>query len=1221
MKRILIYFGLFFLLLVFLIGFFTVNITFFINHPYLKEKLRDYLESNHQVRIDYHHISIDLIKLHLVFQDFKLEHPNFSLVLPKAKVDFDWSKLLKGSYFPEELHISFPAIKLSMLELPEEEIEFDYKAFLQKIAPISLVIRKGDLFIEYKGNSFQFKELNLRVVGKNDQLVFNLDTRADLFSKLSLKGYLNYLNLFGEGELEVKELRLKQALKLFNLDVDDGNLNLQAQISLEKDKVYAGFSGDSPYLFRLKDGEAIRCHHFKGLVALGKDGLELEFPVIEFISPKVKGELKIVAKEGDIDFYAKANSLDFNEISPVLAKFLAKEDFKAITDYLKGGKFSDVAFQAKGKTWDEVFSFNSIKIVGDVRDGSVEIPETLLSFSGVEGRLNLERGKLRFEGRGILNQNIQVFNSKVLIDLRPKEPWFDIRTQFLGLASSLKELAISLVSDLSLMEKYEMKGYVDGSFAMSGPTSSLDIAVSFMPRNVELSFEPLKSPIKILFGRIDYKNERLSFSGINLNLEEGGFVGLEGLFELKSKLLSLSVSQVSLPKGTLFNLLSLDEGLKKMLETYSLDLEEVYLKDVFLKPLPIEGLTRESLPNVLLQNLSLSGRIKGLSTSYNFNNETISLSSPELLISFREGVLSLEDSLVKIEDSEFKLSGFYEVKGSLYTLRGEGEVKSHLYEKFAGFVSLPESVKLRLPAKLTLHNLKVDKKSIASDFSVVKDGARVSIQVKRDLGSKDIEITSRFEGNSSDFWVDLYYDKGLRLYAKGYLSSPDLLELLDGVPIKSGRIFSDLSLNIKETDLKSIFSIQKEPLETLHRLLRAGNLFLVPSTLKTDDLVIDEPLALKTTFSAVLDSSSISISNFKVKSEGLDFNGSLIVKASEKGLEFKGKVFSELIDLSKVSPIKEKNKKQEEKHKIELAFPIDINIDFYLQRLILPTNHTIDSVNGSFSIINGTLYTVRFPVINFCGLSFYAEAERNKDFHYAYIELNPSQGNLLDLFSCLYPTEMPKVIFEGPFKAKGFLYFDGEKDSVENSYGEFFVISRNGYMYRAPVLASVLGFLSPIDLFRGKIPDLERNLLPLDELTLNFKISNSYLLIDEFSMSAQGFRLFSSGYANLKDKGISLTFLVSPFKTVDVIIEHIPYLSRFLLGRERMLVYLPLEVVGTYDNPTIIPLHPASIGKGIFRFVFKFFGISEDFFQKKPEFEKIRRKDVIEGRLENHQGR
>jgi hypothetical protein len=30
----------------------------------------------------------------------------------------------------------------------------------------------------------------------------------------------------------------------------------------------------------------------------------------------------------------------------------------------------------------------------------------------------------------------------------------------------------------------------------------------------------------------------------------------------------------------------------------------------------------------------------------------------------------------------------------------------------------------------------------------------------------------------------------------------------------------------------------------------------------------------------------------------------------------------------------------------------------------------------------------------------------------------------------------------------------------------------------------VLGFLSPIDLFRGKIPDLEKKLLPLDELTL-----------------------------------------------------------------------------------------------------------------------------------------
>jgi hypothetical protein len=105
---------------------------------------------------------------------------------------------------------------------------------------------------------------------------------------------------------------------------------------------------------------------------------------------------------------------------------------------------------------------------------------------------------------------------------------------------------------------------------------------------------------------------------------------------------------------------------------------------------------------------------------------------------------------------------------------------------------------------------------------------------------------------------------------------------------------------------------------------------------------------------------------------------------------------------------------------IELTVPVNANIAFSLHRLILPTNHTIEGLNGNLSIVNGTIYAIKLPEVNLCGLSFTAEAEKTSTFHYGYVELNSSQGDLLDLFSCLYPNEMPKVIFEGPFKLMAF---------------------------------------------------------------------------------------------------------------------------------------------------------------------------------------------------------
>ena len=1228
MKRLLLYFALFFLFFLFLVGLFTLNLTFFLNHPFFKGKLKNYLQSNHQIKVEYHHLSVDLIKLHFKFQDFKLEDPNFFLYLPKAKIDFDWSKLFRGSYFPEEVHLTSPTIKVTIPEvLEEEKTKFDYKALLRKLAPIRFVVRDGNLSAEYKGKNFELKDLNLNLVDREDQLFFDLKAKGTLFSQLSLRGYLNYLSLFGEGLVEVKELNLKPALKLVDFDPGENKLNLRAQISVEKDRVYAGFSGDAPCLFRLDDGQRVICGYFEGVAILGKDGWEVEFPVLDFHNPRLKGELKVVATKMGVDLSAKADSFDFETVSPILVKPFPKKVFNSISNYLKGGLFRELAFKARGKDWDEAFSLNSIELSGEVKDGKVEIPGLHLSFTGVEGRLSFHKAKLMFEGRGVVNENIQLAGAKVFVDLAGKEPLLEVKSQFSGLAEDLKDLALRLSKDAFSLEKYQVKGDVEGIFLLSGFPASLDVTVSLFPKDVFLFVLPLKNPIKISSGSIEYKNEKLSFSGVNLFFEDGKAFDLKGLFEIKNKLLSLSISEVKLPKETLFTLLSLDEGIKQKLESYDLDLEEVYLKEVNLNSLSFESLNKEQLLHHLSQSLSFSGRITGLSLSFNISNQTISLSSPELFLSFKNGLLYLDESSVKVDDSEFNLSGSYALEKPLLVLRGTGEIKPSLYDKILSLASLPQRVKLKLPAKMELEEVKLDKDRIASDLSILGEGAKLSLKAQYSLASKGLGLSLRFEGSSSDLSLSLSYDQSLKVSLKGELSALDTLVLFEGVPLSYGKFSSDLSLTLEEKDLKSWEGLKRDPLQALHRLLSSATIFPHPSFFAIKDLTLKEPLPLSTTLTAKLENSTISISSFRIKGEGLDFNGSLTVMAKEDALWVDGNVFSETLDLATsylkeaLNATKDGQKTIKMTSKMELTTPINANIAFSLNKVILPTNHTIEHLNGNLSIVNGTTYAIKLPEVNFCGLSFTAEAEKTTAFHYGYVELNPSQGDLLDLFSCLYPNEMPKIIFEGPFKAHGFFYFDGEKSLIENSYGELYATSSKGYMYRAPLLMRVLGFLSPIDLFRGKIPNLERNLLPLDELTLALKASNSYLLVDEFFMSAQGFRMFSSGYVNLKDKGLSLTFLVSPFKTVDVIIEHIPYLSRLLLGKERMLVYLPLEVVGTYDNPVIVPLHPASMGKGIFRFVFKFFGISEDFFQKKPQLEGIKRRDVLERQLENPQGR
>ncbi|MCD6490121.1 MAG: AsmA-like C-terminal domain-containing protein, partial [Thermodesulfobacterium sp.] len=272
-----------------------------------------------------------------------------------------------------------------------------------------------------------------------------------------------------------------------------------------------------------------------------------------------------------------------------------------------------------------------------------------------------------------------------------------------------------------------------------------------------------------------------------------------------------------------------------------------------------------------------------------------------------------------------------------------------------------------------------------------------------------------------------------------------------------------------------------------------------------------------------------------------------------------------------------------------------------------------ENISGEISFDNrNKLIIVDIPEIYFCNLSLQAIYEKDLENQYIYVEVLPSKGNFLDLFSCLYPEEMPTVILEGPYNIEGYFYAEGDtKTLIKDATGTLEIRSNKGYIYRAPILARVFSYISPIDLFRGKVPNLESNLLEYEELDVKTFFENATLNLDTGFLSAVGFRLFGEGKVDLFTKKLNLTFYVSPFKTIDVIIEKIPYLGKWILGKPRMLIYLPLQVTGTYKDYDIVPLHPSSIGKGIFTFIFRIFGIPEEFF-KKEEIKELKKQKLLE---------
>ena len=70
----------------------------------------------------------------------------------------------------------------------------------------------------------------------------------------------------------------------------------------------------------------------------------------------------------------------------------------------------------------------------------------------------------------------------------------------------------------------------------------------------------------------------------------------------------------------------------------------------------------------------------------------------------------------------------------------------------------------------------------------------------------------------------------------------------------------------------------------------------------------------------------------------------------------------------------------------------------------------------------------------------------------------------------------------------------------------------------------------------------------------------------------------SRGEIDLATQQIDFTVMVSPFRTVDRIINSIPGVRWILGGR---LVAIPMRATGDLDDPRIVPLSPAAVGTSI----------------------------------------
>ncbi len=155
----------------------------------------------------------------------------------------------------------------------------------------------------------------------------------------------------------------------------------------------------------------------------------------------------------------------------------------------------------------------------------------------------------------------------------------------------------------------------------------------------------------------------------------------------------------------------------------------------------------------------------------------------------------------------------------------------------------------------------------------------------------------------------------------------------------------------------------------------------------------------------------------------------------------------------------------------------------------------------------------------------------------------------------------------------------GKSDALVSSLrGRVDFLSKDGIIYRFPLLAKIFSFLNVTELLRGKLPDFTKNGFKYNTMTIKGDIRQGVFVIKEALLDGTTMQLAGQGEINLTNNKINFTILVAPFKTVDYLISNIPVVEYIL---KRTLISIPLKVTGDISDPSIFVLSPSAVGEGV----------------------------------------
>lgn len=1042
-------------------------------------------------------------------------------------------------------------------------------AALGKRAPnLRFVVEKGTLtLVDQNRPVFQFHDLSAHIELPPKRLRVNLACKSNFCQRLRFQARFHPGTDAGQGDLHCQGLQPRGITDYFlpraPLQVRQGKVNLDLSFHTQAFKsLQISVHGSIPGLQLHKQGDRlnVEAKDLAATVTLNQTRLQATLTRLDMQSPRMQssGNFEWQWKPQNFQMKVAGKAVDVAAVRHAALFLMGGHDIvQKIFEIVRGGEVPLITFTSHGDTLHHLGKKENFILKGSLNHGEIFVPKANLELKDVQGKTIIANGILAGKDLSARLKNSTGDHGILRLGLEKHAAPFHLDIMVNADLSQVPPLLERFVKNHRLVQEVKLirhaKGSARGRLILGENLSHIQVHTQISQFDLDADYGRVPYPIAIRGGQFRYAPDHIAARNLQVASDHCSFSKLS---------FTIDWAQTAQLKA------QCQEAQVSLDEFYPWLLSFVDVRRVLRDFQTMKG-------KVHITGLQLRGPLvhprqwqyRGAGSFQNYYLKASFLPAPLTLqkgsFQWRTKQLTLTDTQGSLLDATLNGSG--SLHGYLYKLQGaelqcRGRIGPQALDWLDQITHLPADLKMQPPLTVAPSRFtwtKNQRLTFTGTFNTAK-GPRVGLDLIRTANQLNIKKLSLKDQTSSATLTFSQGNKAFDVGFKGNLTHTTLDRLLVDNQFLTGWLKGDLQARI----------LPDSPMDSVAQGTLQGAGLEYPG--KAQIPVQLEQFSCKATNHLLTVQSAI----LRWKKEQMNLQGH--VKFSPHGFVFDMGLSAAALDWDQIQ--KELADKNWGRHRQGNSQSV---WDAPVQGVLRVNAKSFTYQNWTWKPCRANIFwgakqlNVVIMKADLCGIGTPGVIKITPGQMRVHLTPLASKQPLAPTLSCLFGK---KGLMNGNFDLQSEFDTKGKpQDLTQSLGGHLSFTAHDGRIFRFNILAKIFSVLNFTDIFVGRLPDLTKQGLGYRSITIEGDIQKGRLVLNEAVIDGDSIEIVSRGSIDLVHKTLDLTVLVAPLKTIDIILSYIPLLGD-ILGK---IVSIPVQVTGSLDDPTVIPLSPAAVGSDL----------------------------------------